>query len=96
MQNYSKTVSFFKSVAIAEGISFLVLLFIAMPLKYFADLPQAVKWTGWIHGALFVAFIGLAYDVKVTLRKSNFWLIKAFAASVIPFGPFLLNKDLHN
>ena len=51
----------FRMIGIAEGISFLVLLLIAMPLKYLMHIPEAVKITGWIHGALFVTFIYLAF-----------------------------------
>ena len=46
---------------ITEGVSFIILLCIAMPLKYFFDLPMAVKIVGWLHGILFIAFISLAY-----------------------------------
>ena len=87
-------VSWFKTIATAEGISFLLLLFIAMPLKYFAGLPQAVKMVGWAHGVLFIAFLIMAYMVKVELKKSFLWLLKAFAASIIPFGTFWLNRQM--
>ena len=59
MQN-SKLINVFRKVAIAEGISFLVLLLIAMPLKYLANIPQPVTYVGWAHGVLFVAFLFLA------------------------------------
>jgi integral membrane protein len=84
----------FRIVAIAEGISFLVLLLIAMPLKYMFDIPQAVKFMGWIHGALFVAFIYLAFEVFTAFKKDFMWLCKAFLASIIPFGTFILDKEL--
>jgi integral membrane protein len=84
----------FRMVAIAEGISFLVLLLIAMPLKYMFDIPQAVKFFGWIHGALFVAFIYFAFEVFSSFKKEFMWLGKAFLASVIPFGTFILDKEL--
>lgn len=76
----------------AEGISFLVLLFIAMPLKYFADMPLAVRIVGSLHGALFVAFIILALLVKVAYKKNFLWLLIAFIVSVIPFGAFMMEK----
>ena len=47
----------FRTIGIAEGISFLVLLLIAMPMKYFLKIPEAVKIVGWMHGALFVGYI---------------------------------------
>jgi integral membrane protein len=90
----NKTIHWFRRVAIAEGISFLVLLLIAMPLKYFADLPQAVKVVGWAHGVLFIAFLALAYEAKTVMDKKFGWLVKAFAASVLPFGTFWLDREL--
>jgi integral membrane protein len=84
----------FRMVAIAEGISFLILLLIAMPLKYMFDLPQAVKFFGWIHGALFVLFIYSAFAVFTAFKKDFLWLGKAFLASIIPFGTFILDKEL--
>jgi hypothetical protein len=61
-------------IGIYEGISYLVLLFIAMPLKYFADLPKAVTYVGWAHGLLFVMFI-LAF-VAALLPFGTFYLDK--------------------
>ncbi len=78
----------------AEGISFLLLLFIAMPLKYLASWPYAVKWVGWAHGVLFVAFLIMAFEVKTALGKNFIWYIKAFVASVLPFGTFVFEKQL--
>ncbi|MBK8609388.1 MAG: DUF3817 domain-containing protein [Chitinophagaceae bacterium] len=51
-ENRKKLLHRFRIVGIAEGISFLVLLLIAMPMKYFMQIPEAVKFTGWVHGAL--------------------------------------------
>lgn len=88
-----KLITWFRRVAIAEGISFLVLLLIAMPLKYFAGLPEAVKIVGWVHGVLFVAFLALAYEVKTVVNENFTWLIKAFIASLLPFGTFVFDKQ---
>ena len=92
MQN--NTVKWFRIIAITEGISFLVLLLIAMPLKYFADWPFAVKYVGWAHGVLFVAFLVLAVMVKFILNKKFVWLIKAFIASILPLGTFVLESQM--
>ena len=51
----------FKWISLAEGLSFLLLLGIAMPLKYGFDMPLAVKYLGWVHGALFVVYIYVVY-----------------------------------
>lgn len=84
----------FRMIALTEGVSFIVLLGIAMPLKYFANLPQAVKYVGWAHGVLFVAFIFFMFEVFTAFKKPFFWLVKAFIASLLPFGTFLLDKEL--
>jgi integral membrane protein len=77
-----------------EGISFLVLLGIAMPLKYLAGQPLAVKLVGWAHGVLFVAFLAALWsarrDAGLSLRLSAL----VFVASLVPFGPFLIDGRL--
>lgn len=93
------TLSWFRIVGITEGISFLVLLFIAMPLKYVAGLPLAVTIAGSLHGIFFIAFLVLAWEVKndpvVFKWKKNFaWLAVCFLASILPFGTFILDKRL--
>jgi integral membrane protein len=84
----------FRIVAIAEGISFLVLLGVAMPLKYFMDMPMAVKIGGYLHGFLFIAFVSLAWKVKDSLNKNFGWFAKALLASVLPFGTFVFDRSL--
>ena len=84
----------FRIIAIAEGISFLVLLLIAMPLKYFFHLPEAVKVGGWIHGVLFVGFLYFAFEVWTAFTKKGIWLGKAFLAAIIPCGTFILDNEL--
>ena len=92
--NKQKLLHRFRMIGIAEGISFLVLLLIAMPLKYFFNFPEAVKVVGWAHGALFVAFIYFAFEVMGSLKKSFFWLLKAFVAAFIPLGTFIFDREL--
>ncbi len=80
----------FRTVAIAEGISFLLLLFIAMPLKYFADMPLAVKYTGWAHGVLFIAYWVAAVPLFTKLKWDPERIVGVGLASVLPFGTFVL------
>ena len=84
----------FRMIGIAEGISFLVLLCIAMPLKYFFHIPQAVKICGWMHGLLFVSFLYVAFEVMGSLKKPFSWFAKAFAAAIIPLGTFIFDRQL--
>ena len=87
-----KTFSWFRKIAFAEGVSFLVLLFVAMPLKYFANIPMAVTIAGGLHGLLFVSFIILAFLVKEEYARNWWWMGKAFIASILPFGTFVADK----
>lgn len=81
-------------IGILEGISYLILLGIAMPLKYYGDKPEAVKYVGWIHGLLFIFFviaIAMGYFfLNWKLKKS----VAAFIASLLPFGTFVFDRQL--
>ena len=89
-----KKLSWLRKAGIAEGISFLVLIGIAMPLKYLMHQPMAVKIFGWIHGILFVAFLFLAWEYKTDKNKSFKWFATAFLAAIIPTGTFFFDKKL--
>ena len=83
-----------RALAFIEGLSYLVLLFIAMPLKYLAGQPLAVRITGSVHGFLFV-WLALATLGVMRLRSKSFgWGAKIGIASLIPFGTFFLDGDL--
>lgn len=81
-------------IAFIEGISYLALLGVAMPLKYFAGLPGAVKTLGWVHGLLFVLYLIAVAEVTVTRRWSFMKIFGALVASLIPFGTFALDARL--
>ncbi|MFN4763583.1 DUF3817 domain-containing protein [Gillisia sp. Q332] len=85
-------ISTFRWISILEGISFLVLLFLAMPLKYFFDLPQMVQIVGMAHGVLFLAYIAGAVFMYSPLNWRPQTLLVAIVCSVIPFGPFYIEK----
>lgn len=81
-------------VAFLEGISFLVLLCIAMPLKYMADTPGPVRMVGMAHGVLFIAYVLLLLQVALELRWKFSRAVLAFIASLVPFGTFYADKKL--
>lgn len=81
-------------VGLAEGLSFLVLLFIAMPLKYAAGMPMAVKLVGWAHGGLFVLYILALVQVAGATDWGFRRIATAFLAAVVPFGTFVLDRSL--
>ena len=91
--NNGNSFSWFRKTAFAEGVSFLVLLFIAMPLKYLAGMPMAVTIVGSLHGILFVAFFILMWEVKQQYRKDWNWTAKAALASFLPFGTFVMDRQ---
>ena len=78
-------------IGLLEVISSLVLFFIAMPMKYFMDMPLAVKYTGWAHGLLFVLYIGALLHAAFTYKWSVGKIALGFVASVVPFGPFVFD-----
>lgn len=85
----------FRWVSLLEGISFLVLLFLAMPLKYFFDYPQMVQVVGMAHGILFLAYVFGAIWMYKPLNWRTRTLIIVIACSIVPFGPFYVeNKYL--
>lgn len=82
----------FRVIAFLEGVSYILLLFIATPIKYFAGDEQYVKLLGMPHGLLFITYIVLA----IMLRSESKWTSKQFAiilvAAIIPFGTFYVEK----
>jgi integral membrane protein len=83
---------FFKIVATLEGISLLLLLFVAMPLKYIFDLPEFVRVIGMAHGLLFIGYIILATMLKTEESWNNKKFFEVCIASIIPFGTFYIEK----
>ncbi len=83
-----------RKVALLEGFSFLALMGVAMPLKYFAGLPQAVKLAGWLHGVLFVIFCFALLIVMIAAKWSLGRGVAFFGAALLPFGPFLLDRRM--
>ncbi len=82
----------FRVIGLAEGTSFLVLVLIAMPAKYLLDQPLLVKYVGWAHGLLFVAYVATAFYTFMALNWKFIQFIKACIAAVVPFGPFVYDR----
>jgi integral membrane protein len=93
-KGWNGTMGQFRLIGILEGISYVVLLFVAMPLKYFADMPNAVKYVGWAHGALFVLYMLWLLQVWLEYNWKFTKVIFAFVMSIIPFGAFILERKL--
>ena len=90
----NQLITIYRIVAFLEGVSFLVLLGIAMPLKYIYNLPEMVRIVGMAHGVLFIAYLLLVF----VMREKQNWMIKntliALVASILPFGTFYADKKL--
>lgn len=85
-------ISIFKKIAFVEGTSLILLLFFAMPMKYFFDTPIFVRIIGMTHGILFLAYIYLTFIVKNKFNWTRNDLFAVCLASVIPFGTFYADK----
>jgi integral membrane protein len=84
----------FRLIGYAEGVSFLVLLGIAMPLKHLAGYPKPVLVVGWIHGVLWILYLLAAARAGYAHGWSKRHYFLAFVASVLPFGPFVFDRWL--
>lgn len=86
MTNTFKVISFF------EGLSYILLLFIGVPLKYFASNPIVVKFLGMPHGVLFLAYIVIALLIRGSMNWNGKTTMIVLVASILPFGTFYINK----
>lgn len=89
-----KPLNRFCLVAVLEAVSYVALLGIAMPLKYFMDMPEAVKYTGWVHGILFVAYIATLINAAIQYNWKIGRIAILFLASLLPIIPFILERRL--
>lgn len=84
----------FHIIGLTEGWSFILLLGVAMPLKYWADMPMAVTVVGSLHGLLFVLYLLSLAEVTIKRRWSILKVLAGLLASVLPLGPFILDAKL--
>ncbi len=94
MKLWQTVIGRLRVVGIAEGVSFLVIIFVTMPLKYWYGMPDPNKFFGIVHGVLFIYYLVLViqarYEYHWTIRKTAL----AMLASVLPFGPFWAEAKL--
>ncbi|MCB9566679.1 MAG: DUF3817 domain-containing protein [Myxococcales bacterium] len=81
-------------IGLCEGVSFLVLLGVAMPLKYVAGRPEAVKVVGWAHGVLFMLFVLALFQAASEREWPLRRMAAGFLAAVLPFGTFVFDARL--
>ena len=80
--------------AIAEGISYLLLLGVTMPLKYWLDIPEPNMLVGYAHGLLFILYVGLVLIVAYRYRWPVLSTLLALAASLLPFATFYVETRM--
>ncbi len=81
-------------IAFVEGVSFLGILFVTMPLKYGMDIPEPNKVFGMAHGIFFVLYVLAVVQIKIEKEWKAKKTFLALIASVIPFGTFWADKKL--
>jgi integral membrane protein len=91
---YKTAISQFRLIGFIEGLSLIFLLFVAMPLKYWAGFPEAVTLIGSLHGVLFMIYLAMIAYVTLKIRWSLLWITTAVAVAFIPFGNLFLDAKL--
>ena len=86
----------FRIISILEGISYLILVLIAMPIKYFGDNPIPVKFAGMGHGILFIIFCIFLFEVTAKNKWNKSFSFKMFVLSLFPFAFLLIDKEIKN
>lgn len=84
----------FRITAILEGVSYIALMGICMPLKYMMDIPEPTYGVGMAHGILFVAYCLLLLIVGMKYKFTLMEFFLSFVASLLPFGTFIADKKL--
>lgn len=92
----SNTFSRFRFISYIEGLSYLILVFIAMPIKYIGENPYMVKVVGMGHGILFILFMLALFLAKIKYKWNLTLSFKLFVYSLIPFGFLVIEKILKN
>ena len=94
MKQSNNALNRFRIISFIEGLSYIVLIFVIMPLKYLYDSPELMKIVGMTHGVLFMLFVIFLVDYmkKNNIRKQIGF--DYFIYSLIPFGFFLIENLL--
>ena len=96
MRAFNDPVGRLRVLGLIEGFSFLLLLFVAMPLKYFFAFPEAVTLVGSIHGILFILFCLALINAWHSRRWSIGRALILLAAALLPGGPFVIDRRLRS
>ena len=86
------SISIFKTISFLEGVSYVLLLFVAVPIKYMADNAAFVKALGMPHGILFLLYILMALFIRSRMKWGFKSTLFVLVASLLPFGTFYVNR----
>jgi len=92
IENKNRMIALFKIISILEGISYILLLLIGVPLKYIAGNDILVKSLGMPHGLLFIAYIIIALLIRSQMKWNAIQTLIVLIASLLPFGTFYINR----
>jgi integral membrane protein len=81
-------------IAFLEGCSLLLLVFIAVPIKYLFKIPEATQTIGLIHGILFILFILATIMISILQKWSFNRIVLVMFSSILPFGTFYVDKKI--
>ena len=94
MATHDNQLKALRLLALVEGVSFIFILFVTMPLKYLAEMPMPNKVFGMAHGVLFIAYLAYLCFVWTSRRWSVSVLGWGLAASIVPFLIFWVEKKV--
>ena len=83
----------FRIISFLEGVSYLLLVFVAVPIKYILGDQSYVKLLGMPHGILFVFYISIAFLMRLSVNWTNRIFLIILIASLIPFGTFYIDRQ---
>lgn len=91
---FTSAIKRFRVISMIEGLSYLLLVFIAMPIKYIGGNPDPVKMLGMAHGVLFILFMISLFETKRKESWDTGFMFQLFVYSLIPFGAFLIESKV--
>lgn len=84
----------YRILGFLEGLSYILLLFVGVPLKYIANNDAWVKALGMPHGLLFIAYVFLTIVIHSKLNLNNLTTLKLLIASILPLGTFYTDRKI--
>jgi integral membrane protein len=84
----------YRVMAYVVGVWLILLVLVAMPLKYLADSPRMVEIVGPVHGFLYLAYLATALDLAFRARWSAVRTVLVMLAGTVPFLSFVAERKV--